>query len=63
MEHDHQHLLLLIRPLLSFKTLFNIANDLHGHLHGHLHDTTLQPIVKKIKVCFEKGRLLEMGNS
>lgn len=59
MEHDHQHLLLLIRPLLSFKTLFNIANDLHGHLHG----TTLQPIVKKIRICFEKGRLLEMGNS
>lgn len=59
MEHDHQHLLLLIRPLLSFKTLFNIANDLDGHLHG----TTLQPIVKKIRIWFEKGRLLEMGNS
>ena len=59
MEHDHQHLLLLIRPLLSFKTLFNTANDLHGHLHG----TTLQPIVKKIRIWFEKGRLLEMGNS
>ena len=50
MEHDHQHLLLLIRPLLSFKTLFNIANDLHGHLHG----TTLQPIVKKIRMFRER---------
>ena len=59
MEHDHQHLLLLIRPLPSSKTLFNIVNDLHGHLH----DTILQPIVKKKRVCFEKGRLLEMGNS
>ena len=36
MEHDHQHLLLLIRPLLSFKTLFNIANDLHGQLHDNI---------------------------